>query len=217
MKALRVIYLALMYASERWCGKVISILLNANASVHTRDNDGQTALFRAVALGKAIRVQSLISADADVHITDKKGRTPLLFAAGSKDGYLFMEIGEALQTLITANANVNIVDEEGRTALMLAAEKGDAAVVNALVSACVYVHAFDSIGNTALSLSIRKGYAESSRALVPSESALQINDENNHTVFGCVLEEEEVLCVQSLIGKIDCHNVDKGEWIGLEM
>lgn len=120
------------------------------AGVNARDNDGYTALHRAIIGGNVNNVKALIDKGADVDARDRDGDTPLHIAArnGRK---------EIIALLIPKVANVNALGEYGYTPLHLAAMYGYQDIVESLVSEGADVHAENNYGHIPLHLSAKYG------------------------------------------------------------
>ncbi|KAK0664036.1 putative ankyrin [Cercophora samala] len=119
---LNVFQLACMLGSE----SDLPILLSAGASLHSRTEDGQTALHIACRAKKSEVVYRILglakttsgqAADVVhmVNVQDRSGRAPLHYACASGDV-------EAVDLLLRSGAEVNPVDEDGDTPLHVCAQ-----------------------------------------------------------------------------------------------
>jgi ankyrin repeat protein len=72
-----------MYAVESGRKDLIQALLQRNAAVNARDNDGKTALTYAVMAQRIDLVQQLLVSSADVGSSDNENQTPLMYAAAA--------------------------------------------------------------------------------------------------------------------------------------
>jgi ankyrin repeat protein len=109
------------------------------------DNEGNTALIFAAALGRTDFVNVLLKVKANVNAACNKGRTPLISAARSSRGAtvainedVFLRRAvqnriEVVDLLILNRAILDHVDEEGNTALFHAVESDYPEVVDLLV------------------------------------------------------------------------------------
>jgi len=96
--------------------KILEYLLKNGVDPNVKRNDNaQTALFRAVDLQALPLVKKLIKAGAEINLKDIWGLTPLHYAA-RKESYSVAE------TLVKAGADVNAQDEYGFTPLHEAIE-----------------------------------------------------------------------------------------------
>ena len=97
-------------ASQNGHVKVVTMLLQANATVDQAADNGATPLYIACEIGHTEIVTMLIAATASVNQVRDNGDTPLIFCC--QNGHT-----EVVTTLIAANADVNHADNDGRTLL----------------------------------------------------------------------------------------------------
>ena len=100
------------------CGRenIVQFLIDLNANVRYRNEDGVTALMIAVLCGYVDIAEKIILKDATtIDQVDNKNFTPLMFA-------VVRENEEMVQFLIDQNANLNYKNENGYTALAIAAK-----------------------------------------------------------------------------------------------
>jgi ankyrin repeat protein len=93
----------------------VRALVEKGADLNAKDNGGQTALMKAVWMGRcnADVVRFLIEKGADVNAYDKNGYTALMTAANQG----FVDI---VRALVEKGADLNAQDNGGQTALMKA-------------------------------------------------------------------------------------------------
>ena len=96
--------------------QVLDILLNNNAEVNPRDNEGNTSLILAVTADGTGVAQTLLSlTNVEVNAKNNYGRTPLMEAAGKSGDYEMVK-----QLLKHQRTEINLQDNEGSTSLILA-------------------------------------------------------------------------------------------------
>lgn len=105
----------------------VKLLLDHGAQVTARDEEGQTALMRAVDRNEAEVVDALIQAGADASVQNEDGET-LLIRAASLGAF------EIVKSLIARGADVKHSDALGNTAYIVAYEKGHVAIQELLKS-----------------------------------------------------------------------------------
>ena len=105
----------------------VKSLINAQADLNQRDDDGLTALIYAIAADHSEIVKLLLEEEANPSQAGKGGGTPLHEAAFA--GYL-----EIVKLLLEEEANLNQAEENGGTPLHLAADKGHLEIVRLLQS-----------------------------------------------------------------------------------
>ena len=126
--------------------EAVSLLLDHKAEVDARDNDGETALIRAVEQKVPAIVRKLMSAGADVYAASARGKTALHFAAE----YGYLELAKWLIDAKADGAFVNVRDASGRSPLHFAAGEGSHELVSLLLQRGADVHAVDAAGRTPL-------------------------------------------------------------------
>lgn len=98
-------------------------LLEYKANMDLRDEDGKTALMKAIPDGNADVPKLLIDAGANVNIADRNGRTALMYATNAT----------IAEHLITHAANIDAQDTHGDTALMRASRIGLVHIIELLL------------------------------------------------------------------------------------
>ena len=116
---------ALMWASLRGHFDVVRLLLEKNADVNARDDNGETALLSASGKGGIDVVRLLLEKGADVHARDKNGRSALMTPS-------WLGQTDVVRLLLEKGIDVNAADKNGRTALMWASEQGHTEVAELL-------------------------------------------------------------------------------------
>jgi len=133
--------------------ETVKLLLSHEADPNTKENQqGQTALMRAVAAKHADVVRSLIDRKAEVRARSKGGFTALLFAAQQGDI-------ESARALLAAGADVNEATPKDGTPLVVAAASGREEFSIFLLENGADANAADGYGVTALHYAIRRGIA----------------------------------------------------------
>nr|OQO26600.1 hypothetical protein B0A51_08281 [Rachicladosporium sp. CCFEE 5018] len=109
---------ALHRAAERQDVEVLKVLLNGRANTNIRNEQGQTALHRAVQFDRHDTVECLLKFGADHSPIDKLGHTPLTFAASQNiPSVVIMDL------LHRAGASMHTLLRQSRTILHIALDK----------------------------------------------------------------------------------------------
>lgn len=93
--------------------------------IDCRDNEGKTALIRAVISADIHCINAMLERGADPNVTDSNGMTPLMHAAIRGDH-------QSVTSLVSAGADSNVTDKYGKTAYTYAATCGNVHVIGAL-------------------------------------------------------------------------------------
>merc|ERR550534_2195779 len=118
--------------------ELIRALIEANATVDQRDEDGMTPLM--VAFNDDV-TKCLLDSKASLDCYDHNGRTALFLAKTN-----------SLQLLIDANADIEHRDYNGLTPLMVNAQENNAEACTLLMKAKADVSATDERGNSVIEL-----------------------------------------------------------------
>lgn len=94
---------------------IVQLLLEYDANVNTKQEDGMTALMMAAMKGHVGILQLLIFKGADVEAKDGEGVTALMWAAAG--GHIGVVV-----TLLDKDVDTKVKDDKGRTALEWAGE-----------------------------------------------------------------------------------------------
>ena len=129
-------------AASRGHLKAMRALLDAGARVNVLNESRSTPLHMATMVAASPKaVKMLLGADANPNLINEEGRTPLHYATDPV----------SVEALIKAGADVNKRDNRfGETPLHLATQRGDLAVVKALLSAKANPQARNDRGETPL-------------------------------------------------------------------
>eukprot|EP00397_Hematodinium_sp_SG-2012_P022616 GEMP01023448.1.p1 GENE.GEMP01023448.1~~GEMP01023448.1.p1 ORF type:complete len:536 (+),score=116.43 GEMP01023448.1:206-1813(+) len=118
---------SLQVAARFGHGQVVELLINHDANIAVRDEQGRTALCWAGLGGHVVALRSLLRARADVDSPDEDGNTALMWAVRSIHR-------DAVDVLVDAGANVNYESpfEKDRTPLTWAIQYADRKMVTQL-------------------------------------------------------------------------------------
>lgn len=128
-----------------------SYLMMLGYDINDGDQDGNTALMIASALGKARFVNFLLDNGADVDLLNNEGLTAMHRAAQAGNN-------EIIDILFTAGANIDMPDFAGYTPLMQAVEAERRFTVERLVTLGAYLGWRAKNGESALSLAEHRKY-----------------------------------------------------------
>lgn len=157
----------LCLASGSGCVKVVELLIEKDANVNIRDNEGKTPLHLAVIIpGQNTYIAKvLLNKGAEINIQDNEGKTPLHLAASYVvSSFLGTQEtkDENVKMLLDRGAEVNIQDNEGRTPLHLAVSTSGQSIQIAeiLLNKGAEVDIQDNEGKTSLDYAISSGREE---------------------------------------------------------
>jgi ankyrin repeat protein len=193
-------------AASRGRLEACRVLLERNAKVNARNNNGITALLGALQGGRKYFdvVQLLLDHNADVQLHDNKENTPLHSAAES--GRL-----EIARVLLKSNAEVNSRNDDGYTPLFLALKNRNPDVARLLLDHNANADVHDNSGNTPLLYAARNGFLEVARKLL--ERNAEVNSQNYHGSTPLLLASEfgHTDLVQLFLdhkAEVDVHDAD---------
>lgn len=169
-------------ASSLMQGGFLQALVQEDPEIEDSDEEGCTALMRAVCNGQIDRVEKLLAAGANVNAQSNNGFTPLMFAA--KDGRT-----KLVHLLIAAGAEVQMYDDKGNTALIFAAATGKSKTVRALIKAGSPLEARNQTGETALNVAARKMHTDIVQQLAAAHADIETYDVDGNTPLTWAIEK----------------------------
>ncbi|XP_021712114.1 uncharacterized protein LOC5564954 isoform X2 [Aedes aegypti] len=143
--------------------EMVKLLIDHNANIDTKDDEGCTPLHYASRNGNLEMVKLLIDNRANVDTTQNEGWTPLHYA--SQNGHI-----DVVKLLIDNRANVDTTQNEGCTPLHKAAENGHLDVVKLLIDNKANVDTAQSEGWTPLHYASRNGNLELVKLLIDNRA-----------------------------------------------
>lgn len=179
---------ALMMAVNRGNPELVQLLLDAGARVNAKHRSGKTPLImsadRSIAemnakpgslppVPSAEIMSLLLARGADPNAADQYGRTALMEATSVTK----------IRLLLAQGAQVNATDEEGETALVRAVDRGDVAIVEALLKAGAEgLNTPNEDGETLLMHAVRKGRTDLAKLLLAQGADPSVVDVLGDTV-----------------------------------
>eukprot|EP00947_MAST-08B_sp_MAST-8B-sp1_P003347 g3347.t1 len=157
--------------------KVVSVLIEAGATVDLAMKDGGTPLCIAAQEGNAEVVSVLIKegkATVDL-VAMKDGGTPLCIAAHQGNA-------EVVSVLIKeGGATVDLADKNGVTPLLIAAQEGNAEVVSVLIKGKATVDLADKDGRTPLFIAAQEGNLKVVSVLLEAGATVDLANKDGTT------------------------------------
>lgn len=142
---------ALLIATINANKVIVKLLIEEEANVNYKDQQGWTALIIAVSMKNKKIIDLLLKAGADVNCKSNHGNTPLMWATDNK---------EILQLLISHGADVNAQNNDKNAVLIWAVLNDNKQVVKKLLKANVNVNSINNYGNTILTCAREKDNKE---------------------------------------------------------
>lgn len=187
---------ALMIAARNGNPQAVEALLDLNARVNARNDQGYTVLMLAAGSGVSESVVVLCARGANPNLSQGKGLTALALAVHCNS----LTVVEAL---LAGGANVNQrIDENDSTALMLAVWKKSDAIISALQRAGANLDALDRSGYSALTLAVQFPDSAACRTLLELGANPNVGDT---AVFRPLTVAAELGDVDIVSRLIDAH------------
>ncbi len=133
----------LIAAAKRGDVAAVKELLAQGASIHARDEKGETALIAAAYRNDLAIADLLIQAGADVNVQDNTKQSAYLIPTA--DGTL-----ELLKRTLQAGADVHSLDSYNGTGLIRAADRGHVDIIRELLKTDIKIDHVNRLGWTAL-------------------------------------------------------------------
>lgn len=145
--------------------QILEILIERGAELGATNASGQTALHRAVMMGKTESAMLLLRSGAPVNVMDNSRATPLHEAARAN-------LADIVAMIVGRGADLEMKDQLGRTAALLAAHDGHLAIFDELIAGGANLLACDAFNCGALEQALMSSLDEAAISLVASYPAL---------------------------------------------
>jgi ankyrin repeat protein len=218
-------FTALMYADRPI---LVFVLIENGANPDIRDEQGKTALMRAIDHGLIDVAKSLISNGANVNIRDNNGRTALMYAVSSAGTGLALST-DFIGSLIKGGANVNLADNSGNTPLLIAMSPEISKILidagaKAKLAAAIYskenINSQDERGQTVLMRVAASGNTAMVKVLISKGADVNLTDkEGNTALIRAVFNDHRKNLFSSSVGdntEVVRVLVDSGADIGVK-
>lgn len=197
---------------------IINLLISKNANINAKDEDGETAMFRAILTSVEI-IDSLVQAKANVNEVDNKGDTPLircmtfnidadkidrLIAHGADLYYENTENGntpmleaagmgrfEILKHFFPKIHDINATNATGDTLLMSAARFHDIHTLKLIIDAKPNINLQDKDGRTALMWAVFRESCTNANILLENGADLKLKDNDGKTAVDLAYQIED--------------------------
>jgi ankyrin repeat protein len=164
----------LHYAAMEGRVNAIQHLIDNEANINVKDNDGETPLYYAIMNGHTDIAILLISNGADIIEKGNNGLTPLHEAAAWGNAVI-------VKMLVDNGVNINDQDNFGGTPLYHAVIKGYTKVVKQLMESGANVNIKNYDGWTPLYCAVVEGFADIVKLLVEGGADINIKLSNGRT------------------------------------
>ncbi|RDD40279.1 Ankyrin repeat domain-containing protein 27 [Trichoplax sp. H2] len=153
------------------------------ATVHSRDDRGNTVLHVASENGHEDMVDLLLSFGAEIDCTNNSGCTPLHLACKR-------DFPKIVRLLCEKGASMNAVDNDDFTALHFCAENGHEETAKVLLfnefnGKRASINTSDINGNTPLHIAAKWGYANLVELFVENGASIEARNNNMETALDC--------------------------------
>ncbi len=151
-------------------------LIEKDADINVKTNDGITILMKAVGASKLDIVEKLIEKKADINAKDKAGITVLMKAVETQNPAI-------VEKLLEKGADLNAKDQEGVTALMRAMAIGNLEIVRKLVEKGADINAKDNAEITILMKAVETQMPEIVETLLEKGADFNAKDKEGVTAL----------------------------------
>jgi len=196
----------LMRAAMECNLNTIVTLIEYDADLEDRDNDGKTAFILATEFANASTIFALVDLKADVNAQDNKERTALVEA--SKNGKF-----DQVALLLNAKADVSKRDKFGWNALMWAAKRGAIDILECLLKSNAEEINTAIRGVTALMRAAAEGHCKAVELLLRNKADFDARDrsENQTALMKAARGGHEDTVLALLIAGADASAKDDNE------
>lgn len=196
----------LMRAAMECNLNTIATLIEYEADLEDRDNDGKTAFILATEFANASTIFALVDLKADVNAQDKRERTALVEAA--KNGKF-----DQVALLLNAKADVSRRDKFGWSAVMWAAKRGSVEILECLLKADAEEINSEIRGVTPLMRAAGEGHCKAVELLLTSKANYEARDrsENQTALMKAALGGHEDTVIVLLIAGADAAAQDDNQ------
>ena len=171
---------ALMFAVNNGDAKSVEVLLQHNANVNLRLENGYSALLYAASYRQSEIVAALVAKGADVQAYTQDGITSLMFAVVAGQT-------ETVRLLLTKGADPHAIDFHSQTALSLATEYRHEEIIQMLLAAGADARDLNSVqpsrsnANRLFATGLGIVTVNGKRVFVPSGGAVRLNPPPQHS------------------------------------
>ena len=192
--------------------EIVEMLLAAGAELKVTNDDGETALMKAVELDHRYQpvvrlpiIQLLLAKGSDVNAKDKTGRTALLHSVVqymSEAGGIISH-PEVVKSLLDHGADVGATDSRGNTSLIVTVGgwKTPIEIARLLLAKGIAVNAQNEEGETALMVAAEKGQTELVNLLLDNGADLNLMDKQGATVLDHAISSGQTELAKVFFGK----------------
>ncbi|MDR3301361.1 MAG: ankyrin repeat domain-containing protein [Spirochaetaceae bacterium] len=180
---------------------IIRLILDKNALVNARNQEGDTALHIAIKQNNAATGEMLLARNADIFLQNAKGESPLYLA--------FFSPGGPREWLLTGPV-FTLSDAQGNTILHQATQWQLDRIIPIIVRRGAKVEAQNALGETPLFMAVRINSAPTIRSLLSAGASLNARDSLGNTVLHVAVRWEAQSAAEALIGAkidIDAYNL----------
>lgn len=162
----------------------LKTLLNKKADLKIKNKDGQSALFKACALGREEMVFLLLeSINYNLYETDSNNETVFMALIRSRNLKL-------LEQLPVDDEIVNVTNYLGEAPLHIAAKTADSKIINYLLSHKAYVNLKNNTKETPLFYAVAAANYEAIDLLIKNGAVLDCKSSFSETIYDLTLNED---------------------------
>ena len=171
-------------------------LLDIGVNVHSKNNEGKTALHIAAQKGNTQIIEALINQQSQIDPIDKQGGTP--FHLAIYHGHL--SVANQLKTL---GADIKLKTSKGSNALHLAAGQGHVDIVEWLLKKSLNINEPNNTSKTPLHVAAAMGRLSVVKQLLHLGAAVHLQDQQGQTALHLAAQNNHIDVFTELIHDSD--------------